>query len=196
MRALLLLVLIATSACAETYTYWIEPCNREETQCDATDTQLAEWAMDAWQRGSDGGLTFAKSPLSKARIRIFWAASGNQGLYGEARAIEVEGKSGAELNIRCDLKALGKKIAEQGARDRLYRDTVIYLTILHEMGHAIGLPHTRSFTDIMYSFEYGGNITEYFGRYRRRLKKREDIPLNSGLSAEDDRRLASLYRGK
>jgi len=195
-RALLLLVLVATSACAETYTYWIEPCNREETQCDATDTQLAEWAMDAWQRGSDGGLTFTKSPLSKARIRIFWAASGNQGLYGEARAIEVEGKSGAELNIRCDLKALGKKIAEQGARDRLYRDTVIYLTILHEMGHAIGLPHTRSFTDIMYSFEYGGNITEYFGRYRRRLKKREDIPLNSGLSAEDDRRLASLYRGK
>lgn len=196
MRALLLLLLTCAGASAETFTYWIQPCNAGESQCDANDTQLAEWAMDAWQRGSDGGLTFVKSPLSKARIRIFWASNGNQGLYGEARAIDVEGKPGAELNIRCDLKALGKKIAEQGTRDRLYRDTVIYLTCLHEIGHAIGLPHTRSFTDIMYSFEYGGNVTEYFGRYRRKLKKREDIPLQTGLSTEDDRRLASLYRGK
>lgn len=191
-----MLLLVCASASAETFTYWIEPCKTEESQCEASDVQLAEWAMEAWQHGSDGGLNFVKSPLSKARIRIFWAANGNQGLYGEARAIEVQGKPGAELNIRCDLKALGKKISEQGARDRLYRDTVIYLTCLHELGHAIGLPHTRSFNDIMYSFEYGGNVAEYFARYRRKLKHRDDIPLVSGLSAEDDRRLASLYKGK
>ena len=196
MRAWLLLFLVCSGASAETFTYWIQPCNTAETQCTANDTQLAEWAMDAWQRSSEGGLTFVKSPLSKARIRIFWASNGNQGLYGEARAIEVEGKPGAELNIRCDLKALGKKISEQGSRDLLFRETVIYLTCLHEIGHAIGLPHTRSFNDIMYSFEYGGNVTEYFGRYRRRLKTRDDIPVQAGLSNEDDRRLASLYRGK
>jgi hypothetical protein len=157
---------------------------------------LAEWAMDAWGKSSDGNITFAKSPLSKARIRIYWASNGNPGLYGEARPIEVEGKMGAELNIRPDLRALGKKIAAEGGRDPLFRDTVVYLTCLHELGHAIGLPHTRSFTDIMYSFEYGGNVTEYFGRYRRRLKRREDIPENSGLSAEDDKRLLALYRGR
>jgi predicted Zn-dependent protease len=65
------------------------------------------------------------------------------------------------------------------------RDTIVYLTCLHESGHALGLEHTAQFDDIMYSFQYGGDIPEYFGRYRRKLAKREDIRLNPGLSAAD-----------
>ena len=61
----------------------------------------------------------------------------------------------------------------------------MYLTCLHESGHALGLEHTRSFADIMYSFQYGGDIPEYFGRYRRKLQTREDIRKNPGLSAAD-----------
>ena len=37
----------------------------------------------------------------------------------------------------------------------------------------------------MYSFEYGGDIAEYFARYRRKLETREDIRKNSGLSTQD-----------
>jgi hypothetical protein len=45
----------------------------------------------------------------------------------------------------------------------------------------------------MYSFEYGGNILEYFGRYRRKLQKRDDIQNVSGLSPDDERRLLAIY---
>ena len=37
--------------------------------------------------------------------------------------------------------------------DALLRETIVYLTCLHESGHAFGLPHTRNFADIMYSFQ-------------------------------------------
>jgi hypothetical protein len=65
------------------------------------------------------------------------------------------------------------------------RDAIVYLTCLHESGHALGLAHTRSFADIMYSFQYGGDITAYFQRYRVLLKTRADIPAHSGISDAD-----------
>ena len=71
--------------------------------------------------------------------------------------------------------------------DRLMRDVIVYLTCLHETGHALGLPHTAAFADIMYSFQFGGDIEEYFGRYRRKLEGRGDIAKNSGMSAADRR---------
>ena len=111
------------------------------------------------------------------------------GLYGESRLVRrgaritVDGKPGAEVDIRPSLHALGHKIEGVGSQDRLFRHTVVYITCLHETGHALGLPHTRAFNDVMYSFEYGGNILDFFGRYRRKLENREDIQKVSGLSS-------------
>jgi len=79
-------------------------------------------------------------------------------------------------------------------KDALLRDAIVYLTCLHETGHALGLAHTAAFADIMYSFQYGGDIPEYFGRYRRLLTSRKDIRKHSGMSADDRRRLVELYR--
>jgi hypothetical protein len=190
---LALFLLLAGGLQAETYTYWIEPCKSAESECEAADEELAQWAMESWQKASNGLLEFVRSPLSKARIRLYWASTRNRGFYGEARPITVDGKPGAELDIRPNLHVLGHKVEGVGSKDRLFRHSIVYLTCLHEVGHALGLSHSRSFVDVMYSFEYGGNILEYFGRYRRALNEREDIRKHSGLSADDERRLLALF---
>jgi hypothetical protein len=105
----------------------------------------------------------------------------------------VDGKPGAEVAVRPSLHALGHRVEGVGSKDKLFRHVIVYLTCLHETGHALGLQHTRNFNDIMYSFEYGGNILEYFGRYRRRLKTVEDIQIASGLSPDDEKRVFNLY---
>ncbi|HET9949740.1 MAG TPA: hypothetical protein VFQ22_12520, partial [Longimicrobiales bacterium] len=65
---------------------------------------------------------------------------------------------------------------------------------VHELGHAFGLAHTDSFADIMYSFQYGGDLVEYFMRFRRRLRSREDIRNTSPFSDADVAALRALYR--
>ena len=75
----------------------------------------------------------------------------------------------------------------------LLRDAIVYLTCLHETGHALGLAHTAAFDDIMYSFQFGGDIAEYFGRYRRQLSARADIHKHAGMSDADRKHLAALY---
>lgn len=44
----------------------------------------------------------------------------------------------------------------------------------------------------MYSFGYGGDIVEYFERYRRLLKTRTDIRAHSGISDSDRDTLRNL----
>ena len=100
------------------------------------------------------------------------------------------------VDVQPDLAQLGPRIAAAGANDKLFRDAVVYLTCLHELGHALALPHTADFADIMYSFQYGGDVLEYFNRYRRLLKARPDIREHSGISEADGKRVASLYAGR
>jgi hypothetical protein len=163
----------------------VEPCTKPESGCLTGDPQLADWALAAWQSASGGALEFTrlKDP-QHARIRIFWA-SAEQGLYGEARRVEVDGKAGAEVYVRPAPLEVNE--------DPLLRDAVVYLTCLHESGHALGLPHTAAFDDIMYTFQYGGDIPEYFARYRRKLKIRDDIRKNAGLSEADRKRIVAVF---
>ena len=183
--AVLSLGMTAPARAADT-SFWVEPCSVMIGGCDAGDADLARWALEAWEKASAGKLHFVETKdRSSALLRVRWADK-NSGLYGEAVPIEVHGQRGAELHIL---------IAEPG-NDRLLRDAIVYLTCLHESGHALGLPHTRAFPDIMYSFQYGGDIDEYFGRYRRKLATREDIRKNSGMSPADrDALLESIPKG-
>ena len=89
--------------------------------------------------------------------------------------------------------AQGEPLASRAAQDALLRDTIVYLTCVHELGHAVGLQHTRKFEDIMYYFGFGGDIVDYFMRYRNKLQSRADIAKYSGLSASDVQVLRSLY---
>jgi len=167
--------------------YWVQPCAGSSSGCHSADPELAAWALEAWQAAASGHLTFARTTdREKAHIRIFWTG-GREGLYGEARPIMVEGVRGAEVYVLPAPDGAGDK-------DVLLRDAIVYLTCLHETGHALGLPHTARFEDIMYNFQYGGDIAEYFGRYRRQISTREDIRKHSGMSAEDRKQLLELYR--
>lgn len=189
----LLLIAVCTSLhAAEEYTYWVEPCTPEAaaaTSCSPGDEELGAWAFAAWQRESNGALTFSKSPTeAHARIRIHWA-NGAMNLYGETQPAMVDGRKGAVIYVLPDTRSLGPDIDRATRTDRLLRDAIVYLTCLHESGHALGLEHTAQFADIMYSFRYGGDIVEYFERYRRRLKTRGDIPAHSGISEADRKAL-------
>ena len=106
----------------------------------------------------------------------------------------VDGKRGAAIYVNPDVSELGDEINAAATRDHLLRDAIVYLTCLHESGHALGLSHTGKFEDIMYSFGYGGDITEYFDRYRRVLGGRNDIRSHSGISDYDRKRLLDLFR--
>src|SRR5262245_9277765 len=185
LRAALLLA-IASSLSGESLRYWVEPCTRADTGCRENDTELAVWALEAWQSASAGTLKLEKTnERGKAHIRIHWAGA-HEGLYGEARPILVDGKQGAEVYVR-------PLIVGPAESDALLRDAVVYLTCVHESGHALGLAHTAAFADIMYSVQYGGDLKEYFGRYRRLLTKRADIRKHTGMSDEDRSRLRSIY---
>jgi hypothetical protein len=180
----LMLLLLAGASQAASLRYWVEPCAKPQSGCHAGDPQLAQWALEAWQAATAGKLTLEKAPtVEKAQIRVYWAGV-NQGLYGEARPILVDGIRGAEVYVLPPADTPG---------DSLLRETIVYLTCLHETGHALGLRHTAAFPDIMYNFQFGGDIPEYFGRYRRQLSVREDIRKHAGMSPDDRQRILELY---
>ena len=65
------------------------------------------------------------------------------------------------------------------------RETIVYLDLPARGRPCAGLRHTANFDDIMYNFQFGGDIAEYFGRYERKLVRREDIRKYSGISVND-----------
>src|SRR6266699_2336303 len=159
-----------------------------------SDRELAKMALDAWSRESSGKLKFTESKeRDGALIRLRWISPGD-GLYGETQRVEVNGKPGAIVFVMPQVSAQGEPLAGRAAQDMLLRDTIVYLTCVHELGHAVGLGHTSKFQDIMYYFGYGGNLLEYLMRYRNKLQSRDDIARYSGLSLSDVEVLRDKYR--
>jgi len=181
----------AGTAAAEPIPYFVAD-GAGRTGYRAGDRELAAWAVAAWQRSAGPSLQFETAPEPRALLRVYWAEPAD-GQYGEMVAFNLGDRRGASLYIRPDTAALGPDIARQARADPLLRDSIVYLTCLHELGHALGLRHTDVFAEIMYSFQYGGDLVEYFSRYRRQLRSRADIAKVSGLAPSDIEHLRALY---
>jgi len=160
---------------------------------DAKDGELAVYALEAWARESGNRLKFIRAKSeSESLLRVRWIAAG-EGRFGEMQRITVGGKDGAVVFISPSVSSMGEPFASRAGRDRLFRDTIVYLTCVHELGHALGLSHTSKFEDIMYYFGYGGDLAAYFLRYRDKIQSRNDIPRFSGVSANDIAVLKKLH---
>ena len=176
---------------SEPITYFIAEGSAESGFKEG-DRILAEWALEAWGRQSDPPVEMVPGPEASATIRVYWVPAG-AGLYGEMRGRLVEGRLAADVFVHPDTEGLGPDIAQRARLDPLFRDTVVYLTCVHELGHAFGLPHTGAFADIMYSFQYGGDFVAYFMRFREQLEVWDDIERALPFSTADGGAFRFLY---
>ena len=149
---------------------------------------LVERAMKAWTEASGRRFHLDRtSDRDAAPLRVHFVAGDN--VYGEARP-RVDRPTGAiveaDVHINADLAGFG---------DRMDQRIILYLTALHELGHALGLPHTDDFSTIMYSFRRPDDGERYFGAYRQRLRSELDVgaATATGLAPADIVALRALY---
>lgn len=146
---------------------------------------LVEKALQTWTHAADGRLTLSRARTrDEARITVKFAP--NNAVYGET-APHLDSATGLITSADVVLNAT--------PADTVDPRIVFYLTALHELGHALGLPHTDDSRDIMYKFRAPEDGARYFENYMKLLTSPTDIggTFATGLSPRDVTALRALY---
>jgi hypothetical protein len=160
---------------------WVDPAG-----APAGGDALVERAMRTWTDAAQGRLRLERtSSKDGAGVRVHFFT--RDWRYGMTQA-----RPDPRTGLIADAEVV---VAANADGDALDHRIVIYLTALHELGHALGLSHSADINDIMYLFRLEGDGERFFGAYRKRLRSADDIgsALATGLSAQDVRVLRSLY---
>jgi hypothetical protein len=154
------------------------------------DHELATWAFDEWERAAGGAIRLEPIPEeAPALIRLYWMAW-RPSEYGQMTPHVANRRRAALVFVRPNTHLLHKMLGPAAESDPLLRDTIVYLTCLHEIGHALGLGHTTAENDVMRAEGFAPN----FERYRQKLRTRADIAKLAWLSEVDTLRIRGLYQ--
>jgi len=139
------------------------------------DPELVRWAMQEWEVAAAGAFRLvASDDEGTSLIRIYWV-SWTQAIGGEARPIRSNGRITSTIFLRPGTAMMRKAFSDRVARDPLLRDVMVYHLALHEIGHALGLPHSANPQDVMAAGTGEKQIMATYDRYRTIISTRDDI---------------------
>ena len=159
----------------------------ESVQVPAEHLDMVRRAFRVWSDAADGAFRFVETSEFPARgIRVRFVRSDQS--FGETMPY-LDDRTGRI--VRADVV-----VTTERPGDQTYKMLVVYLTALHEVGHALGLPHTDDFGTIMYQFRRPTDPDRYFLAYRRLIDSTQDIggEKATGLGPADRAALHRLYR--
>ncbi len=149
------------------------------------DRDLVRRALGVWSDATGGSLRFEESELPPARgIRVVFTR--DLAHFG----FTMPKLDGDGRVLRADVIVVTDPVG-----DPLQKQLIVYLTAVHELGHALGLPHSDRIGEIMYAFGHPMDPERVFFGYRKKLRSAEDIggPEATGLSEADRRAIRQLY---